>query len=413
MRQQLIYTCPLTTLAWLAVYLETMASVGTVDPKGLEGRQEGESTAPRSRDFFWDSVVLFVVTAIVALTAIDVVAEFIRGSVIQCFLPNDTSNLEAVQDYVNEICAGSLPRTEYLPAYITIHAILILAPHYLWLNMFGANLDFFFQHVSQLVRTRDEKTGEYAKKNYIISEQLENAFNRSNWMYYLYLLKLAFQFAVSVVGFGLVLGCFNDYREVFPCPANDNELESEYWPLQNQTVRCVFTSLRLLGSINVVYLVLLALAIVCLFVAFIWCIKLHISELAVENQAIFCFQTSIPLNHYTPQLPVSRICPGLGNIAYGLLSYLPYISLRSPYNIRSDYDFLVIKLFRTDGGLAHILREVHALRLLKEKNDEEYARINIFRRQMPYKGKKGGIYNMHVDTSITDKDCLIFLLRAC
>ena len=374
-----------------------MASVGTVDPKGLEGRQEGEPTAPRSRDFFWDSVVLFVVTAIVALTAIDVVAEFIRGSEVRCFLPNDTSRLEAVQDYVNEICAGSLPPSRYLPAYIAIHAILILAPHYLWLNMFGADLDFFFQHVSQLVRTRDEKTGEYAKINYVISKQLEDAFissYRSNWMYRLYLLKLIFQLVVSAIGFVIVVWVFTDFDESFTCPSKSSDTRRSNWPLPDEQVMCVFTSLHLLGQINLIYLILLALAIVCLIGAIIWCIKLHISELGTENLSSFSFQSSVPLNYYVPQLPISkfRFFRGLGDVAYGLLSYFPYISLRSPYKIRSDYDFLVIKLFRTDGGLAHILREVHALQLLKEKNDEEYARINLLRRQLPYEGKKGSHY---------------------
>ena len=51
-----------------------------VDAKGLEGRKDGENAAPQSRDFFWDSITLFVVGAIVALSAIDAISEFIRGS---------------------------------------------------------------------------------------------------------------------------------------------------------------------------------------------------------------------------------------------------------------------------------------------------------------------------------------------
>ena len=39
---------------------------------------------------------------------------------------------ENVGEYVNEKCAASLPPGEYLPA---VHAILILAPHYIWLNL--------------------------------------------------------------------------------------------------------------------------------------------------------------------------------------------------------------------------------------------------------------------------------------
>ena len=365
-----------------------MASLAKIDPKGLEGREAGQSSAPRSRDFFWDSIVLFVVFAILTLTGIDVVAEFIRGSSVQCLLPENAS---ASADYIKQICAGSLPRTEYFPVIITVHAILILAPHYIWLNMFGAKLDFFFQHVSLLVRTRDEKTGDYAKVNYIVSRQLEHAFKHSNWMYYVYLFKLAIQFAVSAVGLAVVAKYYDDYQVTFRC--SGDSVGSEYWPLGSETVSCVFSSLRLLGQIRYFYYFFLSLGMACLLLAFFWCVSLHHSELGVENLAQFSFESTLPFTSYIPQLPLysPTLCPPLWSFVHGLLSYLPYCSWThsSDYNIQSDYDFLVVKLFRTEGGLAHILQEVHALRWLKEKNDEEYIRIRIFKRQLGDEEKKG------------------------
>ena len=365
-----------------------MSTIGVPDAKGLEGRREGESAAPKSRDFFWDSVTLFVVTAILALTAIDVVTEFVRGSEVQCFLPNGTKSslLEGVKDYVNEKCAASLPAAEYLPAYITIHAILILAPHYIWLNLFGANLDFFFLHVSQLARKREPKTGDYPENNYVISKQLEDAFTsgyRSNWMYKLYLFKLAIQVFVSSVGFALVLWLFTDFDDTFRCPKKERDTQKEDWPLPNEHVVCVFTSLRLLHKIWIIYLVLLAVAILCLIVAMFWLLKDHLTELGTEDHARFSFHSGLPLHHYVPPLRLFRCFSGLGDNLYSVLSHFPSFSFASdrPYRIRSDYDFLMIKLFRTDGGLAYILREVHALRLLKDENDLELARVSIHKTQ--------------------------------
>ena len=369
-----------------------MAALGLssgADPKDLEGRKQGENTPPQSRDFFWDSVTLFVVTAIVALTGIDVVAEFIRGSDVQCFLPNETISIEDVKDYINEICSSSIPPTEYLPAYIIVHAILILAPHYLWLNLFGANLDFFFQHVSVLVRTRDDKSGEYAKSNYVISQQLEDAFGRSNWMYRLYVLKLLLQLVVSGIGFGAVFIYYADFKETFTCPSSD--IDESYWPLPGYHVRCVFTSLRLLGQIYLVYLILLATAIVCLLWSLLWLAKTHPEKLGVETIAQFAFQTSLSLKYYTPESVLLKPSQGVGAFAHGILSSLPIYSFQSPYNIRSDYDFLMIKLFRTDGGLGYVLREVTSLRLLKKENDVEYARVNIYKRQVSHEGKRGNL----------------------
>ena len=154
-----------------------MASIP--DPKELEGRKKGQAQAPQSRDFFWDSITLYIVAVILALTAIDVITEFVRGSQVQCYLPNDTDSslLGSVQDFVNEFCSGRLPSLQYLPALIAVHAIAILAPHYFWLNAYGADLDFFFKHVSQISRIR-EKMGDYPTINYAISKQ---RFFNSEW----------------------------------------------------------------------------------------------------------------------------------------------------------------------------------------------------------------------------------------
>lgn len=367
----------------------TMAAVGGIDPKGLEGRKNGQNTQLQSRDFFWDSVTLFVVAAIVALTGIDVVAEFIRGSDVQCFLPNKTISIEDVKDYVNEICSGSIPPTEYLPAYIAIHAILIVAPHYIWLNLFGANLDFFFQHVSELVRTRDELSGEYAKSNYVILQQLDDAFSHTNWMYKLYLLKIGFQLLVSAIGFVVVFLYYTDFSETFTCPSGS--IDESYWPLPGHQVRCVFTSLRLLSQINVLYLILLATTIICLIWSLVWLTKTHPMNLGVENIAQFTFQSGLCVKHFTPESAFVKSSAGVGRLIHSIFSSLPLYSLKSPYNIRSDYDFLTIKLYRTDGGLGYVLREVNSRRLLKRENDLEYARVNIYKRQLSHDGKRGDL----------------------
>ena len=66
----------------------------------------------------------------------------------------------------------------------------------------------------------------------------------------------------------------------------------------------------------------------------------------------------------------------------------------SIYHIRTDYDFLLVKLFRTDGGLAQVLREVHLLRLLKDLNNEELASVSSHITNTTKKslGKKGVCY---------------------
>ena len=114
---------------------------GGSDAKQLEGRPEGEEGKFLPREFFWDSVALNVVSAIVGLAAIDVVTEFIRGSSVACYAPDGVTISEKQEEYINSFCSSSLPMTEYFPAFIVIHGILIAIPHYLWQATPGAYND--------------------------------------------------------------------------------------------------------------------------------------------------------------------------------------------------------------------------------------------------------------------------------
>ena len=376
-----------------------------LDAKDLEGRKDGENAAPQSRDFFWDSITLFVVAAIVALSAIDAISEFIRGSQVQCYYNQSTvvdRSLENLADYVNEKCAASLPLAEFLPSFIAIHAILILAPHYIWLNMYGADLDLFFHLVSRLSRTREPSTGDYPESNYTISKQLDalsTGRHKSNFMYGLYTLKLLAQIIITEAGFVVVVVIFRDFSETFTCPHDSDQVQSKEWPLSN-TAQCVFTSLRLLHKIWWIYIVLLQLAAVCLFGALVWLVNSHANELALDKVSKFSFQTCLPFYHYTSPLAIltrfSRQCSsrrrhGISQTLYALLSFIlpPSFGRNNSFFIKTDYDFLLVKLFRTDGGLAQVLREVHLLRLLKGENSMELARVSSHSTVIKNKKKSG------------------------
>ena len=375
-----------------------MASVGVPDAKVLEGRKDGENRpSVQSRDFFWDSVTLFVVGAILSLSAIDFITEYVRGSKVQCFFNRSAvaDSFENVGEYVNERCAASLPPAEYLPAFIAVHAILILAPHYIWLNLFGAKLDSFFHLVSGLIRTREPSTGDYPESNYVISKQLDafsSGTHRSNSMHRLYLLKLLVQLLLSFGGFVAVL-FFGDFNETFTCPEDREESLGDDWPLTGKTVMCVFTSLRLLHKIWIIYLVLLLTTILCLGVGFIWLVDSHGKDLSLDKVAEFSFQTSLPFHHFTPPIALVMKLGGLSPTAYSILSIFlaPSFKRINSYHIQTDYDFLLVKLFRTDGGLAQVLREVHLLRLLKEQNNVELARISSHKTVIEFddENKKG------------------------
>jgi len=218
------------------------------DPKELEGR-DGEKN--KFREFFWDSVLLYVVYSIIALAAMDALTEYIRSSNVACRVDSDTQ-------YINNYCSGSLPPTRFFPVFIVVHAILIAIPHYLWLNLYGEKFDFFFDLALQLKPIKTK--GKYEETNFTIASQLDSAFNtfQQNWMFPVYFLKLVFQLGIALCGFIGVIVVFTDFNETFDCPRNFNASDKDpFWPMNN-TVQCVFTTLRLLSLIRIADLVLLA-----------------------------------------------------------------------------------------------------------------------------------------------------------
>lgn len=330
-------------------------SSGT-DPRRLEGRSEDS----RPRDFFWDSISLYVVGVILALTVVDVTTEFLRGSTISCLFTNDDKP-QVTEAFVNSYCSSSLPGTEFFPAYIAVHAILIAIPHYLWANHYGGNFEFFFSQARNLDRMRDEETGTYSDKNYIIVRQLTQAFTtyNQNWMYILYVLKLAAQTSLSLAGFLVAVFYFTDFNDVYMCPKNlmiNGTNSDRHWPLDDQAT-CIFTSMRLFSTLRVGYLILLALLMLCFMWAVIWCFTSHQNELGTDKVATFSFLSSISPRYYIPRG-----------------TFLPYI-------IANNLDFLVLKLFRTDSGLGFVFKEMQVLDKIKVLNDDDQRRATLHRWQ--------------------------------
>ena len=171
--------------------------LSAADPRNLEGKLQG---APR--EFFWDSITKYVAGLIIALAAIDSLIEFIRGSKISCLKSSISDNITDI-DFVNIYCASIVPRAEYFPAYITVHALLILIPHAVWTNRYSGSFDFFFTQSRMIDRTQDYETGLYSQKNYIIADQLQKVFtnNTDNQMFISYIFMLISQMVITLFGF--------------------------------------------------------------------------------------------------------------------------------------------------------------------------------------------------------------------
>ena len=364
----------------------TMADFPTsTDPSRLEGRPKNEEKKLPPREFFWDSVALYVVSAIVGLAVIDVVTEFIRNSDVSCYAPSGVVVSVRQEDYINNFCSASLPITEYFPASIVVHGILVAIPHYLWLNHYGGGFDFFFAQASEMKRTRDEETGTYSDKNRLIVQQLTLAFAtyKRNWMYILYFMKLCGQFFISTAGFFVTVFYFTDFNDMFYCPRNFNSSNNaaadiEFWPFDGQ-VRCVFNSLRLYSTIRIADMILVVLLILCYSWAILWCLSTHPTELGAKRVAEFSFQSGMSPEYYVHKSKLQSLCC-IKICKKCICNTLPCLIGSGP-RIVTNLDFLVLKLFRTDSGLGYVFRDMQILNCIKELNDDDLTRTELHKLQ--------------------------------
>ena len=358
---------------------------GESNRQNLKGRTE-ES---RPREFFWDSVTKYVVGVIIGLAAIDTITEFIRGSSIACLAPHNTN-----EEFINNYCSSSIPRSVYFSAFIAVHAILILIPHSLWINRYNGIFEFFLTQSRELDRNRDHETGRYSEKNYFIADQLDKALTiyNQNWMYVCYILKLVIQLMITMAGFFVAVFYFTDFNEVFLCPPSfsDNSISTTdlLWPLNGQ-VTCVFKSIRLFAVIRFADLVLLMILILAYVWSLVWCTSSHSPVLGTEEVAKFSFQSGIsPRYHmFDSSILQSHNSPAR-KVLHTILESIPLCG--SGPHIGTNFNFLMLQLFRTDSGLGFVLREMQILLKIKALNDNDQRIVNLHRLQQRAKNMKNG-----------------------
>ena len=273
------------------IYGEKPSLGGNLDlleAKG-DGDSGGSGSSIKKKEFYWDKILFYLVSAILGLSFLDISVEFFRGSVIQCYTPDNITNRDQTA-YLNNYCYSSLPNTQYYLIFILISALLIIAPHYLWLSYFEAHFDYFFDLVRKLHRLREAKTGQYSLLNFNLVKKLEQKFATSNTLIFrLYKLKLFGQLVISVI-FLLINALYfkeKDFEETFDCPKDTKILNTSAWPLLEE-VTCVYNSLKLLSFLHNTAFGLISAAIVVIIVGLGWCVLRHPTELGAKEIASFC-----------------------------------------------------------------------------------------------------------------------------
>lgn len=329
------------------------------------------------REFFWDNVVLFVVSSVLALAAVDIISEVVRGGKVTCF-PPIANRSDAEVKFINQFCTSNAPFGAHIVLFMVLHGLLIAVPHYVWLNHFGGSFNFFFQLAATLKRVKEDDTGQYSSHNVLTVRQLEAAF-ASDKIFHFYVVKLAIQLAWVVGGLVFASAFFHGkFKPTFNCPS-DFEVATEEWPIDTD-VTCVFDTLNLLEVLWVAEMLLLALSGLALTGALIWCFSIHPTELGSSEIAAFSYHYGLTSEYYVPRFPLPQCCGNGLRCLFRFSGSLQHISSGGP-RIKTNLDFMVMKLYHTDGSLGHVFKEVQVTSFLKRLCDDDRRRLNVHARK--------------------------------
>ena len=326
------------------------------------------------KDLFWDQLVKFATSAMIALTLLDILSSF-RGDTVQCMTPGNYTRDQGA--FVNSYCTQYTPPTDFFPFYLVAQATLIFGVHFLWYSWFSGKFRYFLSLAKSLDRHRESKTGDYSLRNFVVSRGLLHSFENSKMIFLLYLSKLLLQlvFSATAISFSFTDSLFGNFNAPFVCPGNSTEIPTT-WPIGSYRIPCVLTSLVLLVAVRWLNVILLCGIVLAVLYGFMWCLWDHKSRLNWVMVAKFSFDSGLPPSSYVPKK---------FRLRYSHLRYF------CKYRMRNDFDFLFLKLFREDAGHAQVLREVLIDDYIGKDEQRQFERLSLMKQADPHQSN----YNCH------------------
>lgn len=323
------------------------------DPRKLEDSPSQQETL---RSFFWDSVVLYAAFVIIGIAAVNTVIEFVQNITISCNAP-DTANISA--EYINNYCYGESSYNRYITIFNVAIGVLVVAPHYLWLNIAAGKFAFFLVVTKDMDPKPNPMTGNWSEENNVTVEQVEHVYLRQHFVLVAYIVKLIIQLLFTVFGLLIAILIFNNANSNFYCPRTFNSSTiPNFWPLSHQ-VECTFVTLDALNIIRWIDIAFLAVITLGLILGVLHCLLFSKTMDESSESAKFFLQSTLPYKLYESDL------------------------LKSPTLIKSDLDFLVTGLFRGQGDVAACFWRILRHKKKKDFEFKEVAMVSIDLKERP------------------------------
>ena len=313
-----------------------MATIVEEIPKQLKRNTEENisSLQLEPKPFFWDSIIFFLASTIFGLSVSGVIVDFFKSNNSSaCF-----SELEnrAQYTYINIYCQKYLPIVDYFIVALVIHAVVLVAPHYLWKVFFSAQFDFFFSHAAKIETLLERDTGEYPHKNYSIVDYLEREFCDQKIILTAYIAKLLLQILFVLASLAINIAVFSDIDFDITFECLDNQLFGN--------VTCAYPRKLFINVLQVVDYFLLAVAFLVLGFSLYRCLIYNHSK--EDEIAQFCYDSCIDAKFYQRK---------------------PLKKWLNWHQMKNDFNFLLALLLATNTGFGRVFKSILINRNISQK----------------------------------------------
>lgn len=307
----------------MATLVEELPMIKEKSPNADQNTPQTPTLQPKP--FFWDSIIFYLVSAILGLSVSGIIVEFLRPdqNLVACFSPLDN---RAQYTYINSYCHKYLPIAEYFSVALVIHAGALVVPHYLWKVYVSSQFDFFFNHAAKLETLRERDTGEYPHKNFSIVDYIHREFYDRKLILGLYVAKLCCQLLLVAISFVVSTIVFTDFEVTFEC--HEDVKRSHLFG----NVTCAYARILFINVLRVADYILLSLAMAILAFGIYWCLlHSHPTELGHLATSQFCYDACINSKYY---------------------------KAKKWYRLKNDFHFLLTSLYATNAGLGRVFKSI-------------------------------------------------------
>lgn len=331
-----------------------------INPKNTDDDAEEEEKEKETilRELYWDRIVIYLSTAIIALAGLDILTELLRGgSGVICLIPSQLNATDNEIAFANSFCGQSVPVTQFLPIIVLGQGVLIGAWHFFWKSSFSNELHLFLSYAQDLDKFGDDVTGDYLPKNQVIVAKMVGEFSKYSrrGVFTWYQVKLFLQFFTTLGFFFFTLFFFTNFDVDFSCP--DNVMDPS-WPFPGTQVICILSTLSLFSVVRIFDLALLGLVVLTLIWGILWTFSKHCYVLGARNIALFAFNSGISGDLFVSYSAIRNPSVFYRNVFLKKGRIWRELKLRffAP-RIETDLDFLLTLLYRTDSSLGQSFRE--------------------------------------------------------